>query len=90
MINQIEYFNRLTALTCTKLVCVCVIREQIDLLVAQIIITCVNEFTFLAACPVPSADGPSFGRLLPGDQILAINEETVSDVPRERVIDLVR
>ncbi|CAB1458814.1 unnamed protein product [Pleuronectes platessa] len=37
-----------------------------------------------------SADGPSFGKLLPGDQILAINEETVSDAPRERVIDLVR
>ncbi|XP_078810423.1 FERM and PDZ domain-containing protein 3 isoform X4 [Oryzias latipes] len=36
------------------------------------------------------ADGPSFGKLLPGDQILAINEETVSDAPRERVIDLVR
>uniref|UniRef100_A0A3Q2DH88 PDZ domain-containing protein n=1 Tax=Cyprinodon variegatus TaxID=28743 RepID=A0A3Q2DH88_CYPVA len=34
--------------------------------------------------------GPSFGKLLPGDQILAINEETVSDAPRERVIDLVR
>uniref|UniRef100_H2LP14 FERM and PDZ domain containing 3 n=1 Tax=Oryzias latipes TaxID=8090 RepID=H2LP14_ORYLA len=33
--------------------------------------------------------GPSFGKLLPGDQILAINEETVSDAPRERVIDLV-
>uniref|UniRef100_A0A667Y317 FERM and PDZ domain containing 3 n=1 Tax=Myripristis murdjan TaxID=586833 RepID=A0A667Y317_9TELE len=28
--------------------------------------------------------------LLPGDQILAINEEPVSDAPRERVIDLVR
>lgn len=44
----------------------------------------------LALCPISSADGPSFGKLLPGDQILAINEETVSDVPRERVIDLVR
>uniref|UniRef100_A0AAV2MJ23 FAK1-like FERM domain-containing protein n=1 Tax=Knipowitschia caucasica TaxID=637954 RepID=A0AAV2MJ23_KNICA len=36
-----------------------------------------------------SVDGPSFGKLLPGDQILAINEETVSEAPRERVIDLV-
>lgn len=44
----------------------------------------------LAVCPILSADGPSFGKLLPGDQILAINEETVSDAPRERVIDLVR
>ncbi|KAF3693780.1 FERM and PDZ domain-containing protein 3 [Channa argus] len=41
-------------------------------------------------CPISSADGPSFGKLLPGDQILAINDETVSDAPRERVIDLVR
>ncbi|XP_053734874.1 FERM and PDZ domain-containing protein 3 isoform X2 [Synchiropus splendidus] len=37
-----------------------------------------------------SSDGPSFGKLLPGDQILAINQETVSEAPRERVIDLVR
>ncbi|KAK1803872.1 hypothetical protein P4O66_003818 [Electrophorus voltai] len=36
------------------------------------------------------ADGPSDGKLLAGDQILAINEESVSDSPRERVIDLVR
>lgn len=37
-------------------------------------------------CP----DGPSIGKLLPGDQILAINDEVVSEAPRERVIDLVR
>lgn len=36
------------------------------------------------------ADGPSDGKLFPGDQILVINEEDVSDAPRERVIDLVR
>ncbi|XP_041846794.1 LOW QUALITY PROTEIN: FERM and PDZ domain-containing protein 3 [Melanotaenia boesemani] len=53
-------------------------------------------FGFIAGSQRPvivrsvSADGPSFGKLLPGDQILTINEETVSDVPRERVIDLVR
>ncbi|KAF7228000.1 FERM and PDZ domain-containing protein 3 isoform X1 [Nothobranchius furzeri] len=53
-------------------------------------------FGFIAGSQRPvivrsvSADGPSFGNLLPGDQILAINEETVSDAPRERVIDLVR
>ncbi|XP_035983092.1 FERM and PDZ domain-containing protein 3 isoform X4 [Fundulus heteroclitus] len=53
-------------------------------------------FGFIAGSQRPvivrsvSDDGPSFGKLLPGDQILAINEETVSDVPRERVIDLVR
>ncbi|KAK2849294.1 hypothetical protein Q5P01_009128 [Channa striata] len=53
-------------------------------------------FGFIAGSQRPvivrsvSADGPSFGKLLPGDQILAINDETVSDAPRERVIDLVR
>ncbi|XP_068442738.1 FERM and PDZ domain-containing protein 3 isoform X2 [Clinocottus analis] len=53
-------------------------------------------FGFIAGSQRPvivrsvSADGPSIGKLLPGDQILAINEETVSDAPRERVIDLVR
>ena len=46
---------------------------------------------YVTGCvPHLNADGPSFGKLLPGDQILAINEETVSDAPRERVIDLVR
>ncbi|XP_072270491.1 FERM and PDZ domain-containing protein 4 isoform X3 [Pyxicephalus adspersus] len=34
--------------------------------------------------------GPSEGKLVPGDQIIMINEEPVSNAPRERVIDLVR
>ncbi|XP_059183656.1 FERM and PDZ domain-containing protein 4-like [Centropristis striata] len=34
--------------------------------------------------------GPSEGKLLPGDEIIMINEEAVSSAPRERVIDLVR
>ncbi|KAI1898029.1 hypothetical protein AGOR_G00068090 [Albula goreensis] len=34
--------------------------------------------------------GPSEGKLVPGDQIIMINEEAVSMAPRERVIDLVR
>ncbi|XP_018592568.1 FERM and PDZ domain-containing protein 3 [Scleropages formosus] len=56
----------------------------------------IHGFGFIAGSERPvvirsvSADGPSEGKLLPGDQILAINEEPVSDVPRERVIDLVR
>ncbi|XP_052010737.1 FERM and PDZ domain-containing protein 4-like [Xyrauchen texanus] len=36
------------------------------------------------------ADGPSGGKLFPGDQILAINQELVNDASREKVIDLVR
>ncbi|KAM6976586.1 FERM and PDZ domain-containing protein 3 [Aplochiton taeniatus] len=53
-------------------------------------------FGFIAGSQRPvivrsvSTDGPSIGKLLSGDQILAINEEPVSDAPRERVIDLVR
>ncbi|XP_029315311.1 FERM and PDZ domain-containing protein 4-like isoform X2 [Cottoperca gobio] len=34
--------------------------------------------------------GPSEGRLIPGDEIIMINDEPVSSAPRERVIDLVR
>ncbi|KAG8451911.1 hypothetical protein GDO86_003921 [Hymenochirus boettgeri] len=34
--------------------------------------------------------GPSEGKLFPGDQIIMINDEPVSNAPRERVIDLVR
>ncbi|CAL8369542.1 unnamed protein product, partial [Arctogadus glacialis] len=34
--------------------------------------------------------GPSEGRLVPGDEIVMINEEPVGSAPRERVIDLVR
>ncbi|KAJ1117504.1 hypothetical protein NDU88_005703 [Pleurodeles waltl] len=34
--------------------------------------------------------GPSEGKLVPGDQIIMINDESVSNAPRERVIDLVR
>ncbi|KAJ8253195.1 hypothetical protein GJAV_G00210150 [Gymnothorax javanicus] len=34
--------------------------------------------------------GPSEGKLIPGDQIIMINDEEVSSAPRERVIDLVR
>nr|XP_033801270.1 FERM and PDZ domain-containing protein 3 isoform X2 [Geotrypetes seraphini] len=37
-----------------------------------------------------TAGGPSEDKLLAGDQILAINEDDVSDAPRERVIELVR
>lgn len=36
------------------------------------------------------AGGPSEGKLLPGDEIIMINDEPVSSAPRERVIDLVR
>lgn len=36
------------------------------------------------------AGGPSEGKLIPGDEIIMINEEPVSSAPRERVIDLVR
>ncbi|XP_061220411.1 FERM and PDZ domain-containing protein 4 isoform X4 [Neopsephotus bourkii] len=37
-----------------------------------------------------SSSGPSEGKLIPGDQIIMINDEPVSTAPRERVIDLVR
>ncbi|XP_068036170.1 FERM and PDZ domain-containing protein 4 isoform X5 [Anomalospiza imberbis] len=37
-----------------------------------------------------SSGGPSEGKLIPGDQIIMINDEPVSTAPRERVIDLVR
>ncbi|XP_038631221.1 FERM and PDZ domain-containing protein 3 isoform X1 [Scyliorhinus canicula] len=56
----------------------------------------VYGFGFVAGSEKPvivravSPGGPSEGRLIPGDQILAINDEGVSSAPRERVIDLVR
>ncbi|XP_022530536.2 FERM and PDZ domain-containing protein 4 isoform X2 [Astyanax mexicanus] len=34
--------------------------------------------------------GPSEGKLVPGDEIIMINDEAVASAPRERVIDLVR
>uniref|UniRef100_A0A3P9AIU7 FERM and PDZ domain containing 4 n=1 Tax=Esox lucius TaxID=8010 RepID=A0A3P9AIU7_ESOLU len=34
--------------------------------------------------------GPSEGKLIPGDEIVMINDEAVGSAPRERVIDLVR
>ncbi|KAF7665422.1 hypothetical protein LDENG_00143550 [Lucifuga dentata] len=34
--------------------------------------------------------GPSEGKLIPGDEIIMINDEPVSSAPREKVIDLVR
>ncbi|XP_045643422.1 FERM and PDZ domain-containing protein 3, partial [Ursus americanus] len=34
--------------------------------------------------------GPSEDKLLAGDQIVAINEEDVSEAPRERFIELIR
>ncbi|XP_074864103.1 FERM and PDZ domain-containing protein 3 isoform X1 [Carettochelys insculpta] len=37
-----------------------------------------------------TAGGPSEDKLLAGDQIVAINDEDVSEAPRERFIDLVR
>lgn len=41
-------------------------------------------------CSCLSPGGPSEGKLIPGDQIVMINDEPVSAAPRERVIDLVR
>ncbi|XP_026135611.1 FERM and PDZ domain-containing protein 3-like isoform X5 [Carassius auratus] len=55
-----------------------------------------HGFGFIAGSERPvvvrsvSADGPSNGKLYPGDQILAINQELVSGASREKVIDLVR
>ncbi|XP_065124139.1 FERM and PDZ domain-containing protein 3 isoform X3 [Paramisgurnus dabryanus] len=55
-----------------------------------------HGFGFIAGSERPvvvrsvTADGPSIGKLFPGDHILAINQELVSDAPREKVIDLVR
>ena len=37
-----------------------------------------------------SAGGPSEDKLLAGDQIVAINEEDVSEASRERFIELIR
>ncbi|XP_030066601.1 FERM and PDZ domain-containing protein 3 [Microcaecilia unicolor] len=56
----------------------------------------VYGFGFVAGSERPvvvrsvTAGGPSEDKLLAGDQILAINEDDVSDVPRERFIELVR
>uniref|UniRef100_A0A671KVE0 FERM and PDZ domain-containing protein 3-like n=1 Tax=Sinocyclocheilus anshuiensis TaxID=1608454 RepID=A0A671KVE0_9TELE len=53
-----------------------------------------HGFGFIAGSERPvvvrsvSADGPSNDKLYPGDQILTINQELVSDTPREKVIDL--
>ncbi|KAB0405600.1 hypothetical protein E2I00_016416, partial [Balaenoptera physalus] len=41
------------------------------------------------ACLLSSAGGPSEDKLLAGDQIVAINEEDVSEAPRERFIELI-
>ena len=37
-----------------------------------------------------SSGGPSQGKLLPGDQLIKINNEDIKKAPREYVIDLVR
>lgn len=42
------------------------------------------------SCLMCVVGGPSEGKLLPGDEIIMINDEPVSSAPRERVIDLVR
>ncbi|KAM8753039.1 FERM and PDZ domain-containing protein 3 [Rhynchonycteris naso] len=53
-------------------------------------------FGFVAASERPVVvrsvrpGGPSEDKLLAGDQIVAINEEDVSEVPRERFIELIR
>ncbi|XP_010019729.1 PREDICTED: FERM and PDZ domain-containing protein 4-like, partial [Nestor notabilis] len=47
------------------------------------------DVTFIAIESVLSRGGPSEGKLIPGDQIIMINDEPVSTAPRERVIDLV-
>ncbi|XP_010079089.1 PREDICTED: FERM and PDZ domain-containing protein 4-like, partial [Pterocles gutturalis] len=47
------------------------------------------DVTFIAIESVFSRGGPSEGKLIPGDQIIMINDEPVSTAPRERVIDLV-
>ncbi|MEE6470181.1 hypothetical protein FKM82_008881 [Ascaphus truei] len=53
-------------------------------------------FGFVAGSEKPvvvrsvTSGGPSEGNLVPGDQIIMINDEPVSSAPRERVIDLVR
>ncbi|CAD5114737.1 DgyrCDS3778 [Dimorphilus gyrociliatus] len=53
-------------------------------------------FGFVAGSEKPvvvrfvTEDGPSFGKLLPGDEIIRINDEYVEKSPREHVIELVR
>lgn len=51
---------------------------------------CARLTQSLSACVCVHAGGPSEGKLLPGDEIIMINDEPVSSAPRERVIDLVR
>lgn len=52
--------------------------------------TTVRSLFHLTLVYCVSAGGPSEGKLIPGDEIIMINDEPVSSAPRERVIDLVR
>ena len=49
-----------------------------------------SKSSFLPLCRFVTSGGPSVDKLLPGDQILAINGEDVQSAPRDRVIQLVR
>lgn len=53
--------------------------------------TCLHSWSsVISMLLLVCAGGPSEGKLLPGDEIIMINDEPVSSAPRERVIDLVR